>query len=69
MYVTPPKIGDKVQFKTSKNSLQVYYGTVLGFKLDKIRVSKYKYSDHSGLGLETYIDETELITSTNLTGK
>jgi len=69
MFVTPPKIGDKVEFKTSKYSPQTYYGTVLGFKLDKIRVSKYKYSDYSGIGSETYIDETELITSTTLTGK
>lgn len=55
------KIGDKIKYKTSKNSLQTYYGTILGFKLDKIRVSKYKYSDYSGFGLETYVDETEII--------
>lgn len=55
------KIGDKIKFKTSKNSLQIYYGTVLSFKMDKIRVSKYKYSDYSGFSTETYIDETELI--------
>ena len=55
------KIGDKVKFKTSKNSLQIYYGTVLGFKLDKIRVSKYKYSDYSGRMLDTYVDETEIL--------
>lgn len=54
------KIGDKVKFKTSKNSLQVYYGTILGFKMDKIRVSKYKFSDYSGYITETYTDETEL---------
>ena len=47
--------------KTSKASLQVYYGQILGFKIDKIRVSKYKFSDYSGLGLETYIDKEDLI--------
>ena len=55
------KIGDKVKFKTSKNSLQTYYGTVLGFKLDKVYVTKYKYSDYSGRCSKTYIDETEII--------
>ena len=55
------KIGDKIKFKTSKNSLHVYYGTVLGFKLDKIYVTKCKYSDYSGRMLETYIDETEIV--------
>ena len=55
------KIGNKVKFKTSKNSLQIYYGTILGFKLDKIRVTKCKYRDYSGRMLETYIDETEII--------
>ena len=38
------EVGDKVKYKTSKASLQTYYGTILGFKLDKIRVSKYKFS-------------------------
>ena len=55
------KIGDKVKFKTSKNSLQIYYGTILGFKMDKIYVTRCKYSDYSGGMLETYIDETEII--------
>jgi hypothetical protein len=55
------EIGDKVKYKTSKASSQTYYGQILGFKVDKIRVSKYKFSDHSGLGLETYIDKEDLI--------
>lgn len=54
------EIGDKVIYKISKNSLQSYYGTILGFKLDKIKVSKYKYSDYSGIRLETYIDKKDL---------
>jgi len=55
------KIGDKVAYKTSKNSLQVYYGKVLGFKEDKIKVSKYKYSDYSGFATETWIDIEDII--------
>lgn len=55
------KIGDKVKYKISKTSLQIYYGTILGFKLDKIRVSKYKFSDYSGFRTETYIDKEDLI--------
>jgi hypothetical protein len=62
MKLSDLKIGDKIKFKTSKNSLKVYYGTVLGFKLDKVRVSKYKHFDYSGTRLETYIDETEILT-------
>jgi hypothetical protein len=55
------KIGDEVKYKTSKDSLKIYYGTILGFKADKIRVSKYKYSDYSGQRLETYISKEDLI--------
>jgi hypothetical protein len=62
MKLSDLKIGDKIKFKTSKKSLQTYYGIVLGFKLDKVKVSKYKFSDFSGYGLETYIDETEILT-------
>lgn len=55
------EIGDRVKYKTSKNSLQEYHGVILGFKADKINVSKYKFSDFSGFCTETWIDETELI--------
>lgn len=55
------KIGDYVKYKTSKASLQTYYGTILGFKGDKIKVSKYKFSDYSGFSTETYIDKEDLI--------
>jgi hypothetical protein len=55
------KIGDKVKYKTSKNSLQIYYGSILGFKLDKILVTKYKFSDYSGPLLQTYIDKNDLM--------
>ena len=55
------KIGDKIKYKTSKNSLQIYYGEILGFKEDKINVSKYKYSDCSGFKSTTWIDLTEII--------
>jgi hypothetical protein len=55
------KTGDKVKYKTSKASLQTYYGIILGFKSDKIKVSKYKFSDYSGFGTETYIDKEDLI--------
>ena len=55
------KIGDPVKYKTSKASLQTYYGTILGFKQDKIHVSKYKFSDYSGFRTETYIDKEDLI--------
>lgn len=55
------KIGDPVKYKTNKNKLEPYYGTILGFKQDKIRVSKYKFSDYSGFSTETYIDKEDLI--------
>ena len=55
------KIGEKVKYKTSKPSMQVYYGEILSIKFDKIKVSKYKFSDYSGLRLETYIDKEDLI--------
>lgn len=55
------KIGDHVKYKTSKNSLQIYYGTILGFEMNKIKVSKYKFSDYSGFSTETYIDKEDLI--------
>ena len=55
------KIGDKIKFKTSKNSLQIYYGKVLDFKEDKIKVSKYKYSDYSGFSTETWIDFEDIL--------
>lgn len=56
------KIGDKIKYKTSKNSLKVFHGTVLDFKQDKIYVSKYRYSDYSGCQLpNTYVDLTEII--------
>jgi len=55
------KIGDHIKYKTSKTSLQTYYGTVLGFKEDKINVSKYKFSDYSGFATETYIDKEDII--------
>ena len=29
------KVGDRVKYKTSKNSLQIYYGEILGFKEDR----------------------------------
>lgn len=54
-------IGDKVKYKTNRASLQTYYGTILGFKEDKIWVSKYKFSDYSGFATETYIDREDLI--------
>ncbi len=61
MPISNLKIGDKVKFKTNKNSLQIYHGTVLGFKMDKVYVTKCKFSDYSGRLLETYIDETEIL--------
>jgi hypothetical protein len=55
------KIGDKVKYKTRKNSIEPLYGTILGFKMDKIKVSKYKFSDYSGFRTETYIDKEDII--------
>ena len=55
------KIGDKIKYQIRKNSLEYFYGTILGFKVDKIYVSKYRYSDFSGELLPTYIDETDII--------
>ena len=55
------KIGDKVKYKTSKNSLQTYYGFIIGFKQDKINVSKFKYQDFSGQLLPTWIGKEEVI--------
>lgn len=51
------KEGDTIKYKTSKNSLKIFYGIILGFKEDKIHVSKYRFSDYSGYSLpNTYID-------------
>jgi hypothetical protein len=55
------RIGDKVKYKTSKSSLRIYYGEILGFKMDKIKVSKYLFSDFSGFKTETYIDKEDII--------
>ena len=55
------KVGDKVKYKTSKNSLQTYYGYIIGFKQDKINVLKFKYSDFSGQLLPTWIDKEDII--------
>jgi len=55
------KIGDRVKYKTRKNSSKIFHGLILGFKENKINVSKYRYSDFSGGLLPTWIDETELI--------
>lgn len=55
------KIGDKLKYETSKNSLKIYYGFIIGFKQDKINVSKHKYSDFSGQLLPTWIDKENII--------
>lgn len=55
------KIGDKVKYKTSKKSLQVYYGEIIGFKEDKIKVTKFKYSDYSGRLVNMYIEKGDII--------
>ena len=56
------KIGDKVKYKTSKNSLKFFHGFILGFKTDKINVSKFRYSDYSGHELvPTWIDINDII--------
>ena len=55
------KLGDRVKYKTSKKSLQVYYGNIIGFKEDKIKVTKFKYSDYSGRLVSMYIERGDLI--------
>lgn len=55
------KIGDRVKYKTSKNSLQFYYGVILNFKMDKIEVTKSKFSDLSGTVIKTWIDKEDLV--------
>jgi len=55
------KIGDKVTYKTSKNSRRIYFGAILGFKEDKIKVSKYSFCDFSKFKTETYIDKEDII--------
>lgn len=56
------KIGDRVKYKTSKNSLKEFHGFILGFKKDKINVSKYRYSDFSGQELPpTWIDKENML--------
>lgn len=55
------KVGDKIKYKTSKKSLQVYHGTILHFKEDKIKVTKYKYQDHSGYLVPMYIEKGDII--------
>ena len=55
------KIGDRVKYKTSKKSLTEYHGLILGFKADKINVSKYRFSDFSGGLLPTWIDKEDIV--------
>lgn len=56
------KIGDKIEYKTSKNSLKTFHGFILGFKVDKINVSKYRYKDLSGGTLvPTWIDKEDIL--------
>lgn len=55
------KVGDRVKYKTSKKSLSVFHGVILGFKADKINVSKHRYSDFSGELTPTWIDKEDLI--------
>lgn len=55
------KVSDKVSYKTD-NSLQVYNGRILEFKLDKIKVSKFKFSDFSGWSTTTWISKEEILT-------
>jgi hypothetical protein len=54
-------IGDRVKFKRTKNGLQFWYGFILGFKQDKIQVSKYSYSDFSGNYTSTWIEKKDLV--------
>lgn len=56
------KIGDKLEYKTSKSSLKTFHGYILGFKYDKINVSKYRYADFSGHELPpTWIDKEDIL--------
>ena len=55
------KIGDRVIYKTSKDSLKKFHGLILGFKADKINVSKHKYNDFSGGLLPTWISIEDLL--------
>jgi hypothetical protein len=55
------KIGDRVKYKTSEKSLKDFHGYILGFKADKINVSKYRYSDFSGELLPTWIDKEDIV--------
>ena len=48
------KIGEIIKYQVRKNSLEYFYGQILGFKQDKINVSKYRYSDFSGGLLPTW---------------
>jgi hypothetical protein len=55
------EIGDKVTYRESKNSRRIYFGTILGFKEDKIKVSKYWFCDFSEFKTENYIDKEDII--------
>ena len=55
-------MGNKISYKIDK-SLQVYYGRILEFKLDKIKVERYKYRDLSGHGDTTWIDVENILTN------
>ena len=55
------KIGDKVKYRTSNNSLKIFHGFILGFKEGKINVSKFRYSDYSGELVPTWIDKEDII--------
>ena len=57
------EMGNKISYKIDK-SLQVYYGRILEFKLDKIKVTKCKYRDLWGhWDLSTWIDIENILTN------
>ena len=55
------KIGDDITYRVSKNSRLVYFGTILSFKKDKIKVKNYSFCNLAGLVIETYIDKEDII--------
>ena len=50
--------GDIIKFKKGK---KFFYGVITGFKLDKIKIAQYRYSDLSGEMPDSYIEKEDII--------
>ena len=58
------EIRNKICYKIDK-SLQLYYGRILEYKFDKIKVSKFRSSDMWGDYITTWIEYKDIVKHLN----